>query len=146
MITPLEHYVITTCLPGHLDLAGGGIARAPEAGRAVGLERPAKCGHGVVIYGKTAVHTLCHFASPTPASGEVAEGEIVGVSGRSGNATGVHVHWEVAGDWRAVWTAAGLAHLVPVAEANAAARPFVAPFLTLLPRAAGWLWEGASHG
>lgn len=71
---------------------------APESGRVEsGDGRAVSDGRGfyVIVYGDSGTaHCLYHLSSIVRGNGRVNEGEEVGLSGATGQATGPHLHWE----------------------------------------------------
>lgn len=84
---------------GGLDCAGFTYNCAPEAGVITAVAYSTIGGYYVTLLGVSgAQHYLGHFAENTilVKRGEgVTEGQRLGKQGRTGSATGVHVHWEV---------------------------------------------------
>lgn len=70
---------------------------APEAGTIVSAAyRPSLEGNYVILKGKTKYYYFGHFAGQRMRVGQVVkEGQIIGILGQTGLATGIHTHHEV---------------------------------------------------
>lgn len=65
-------------------------------GGSVSLVNNTRCGHGVdITHDNGWVTRYCHFREPSTASGTIRAGSLVGLAGRTGNASGVHAHISV---------------------------------------------------
>ncbi len=96
-----------------IDIAArvGTPVRAPAAGTVVAAGPMGGCGEGVRIdHGGGVVTRSCHLAQAAVRRGQrVQAGALIGRVGRSGRATGPHLHFEVADRGRAVDPAARIA-------------------------------------
>ncbi|MQA08101.1 MAG: peptidoglycan DD-metalloendopeptidase family protein [Pseudonocardiaceae bacterium] len=81
-----------------LPAAEGSQAYASVGGTATPID-DSSCGYGVQIEGEDgAVYVYCHFQSPATASGTVAAGDPVGLTGNTGSSTGPHLHYQMKVD------------------------------------------------
>jgi hypothetical protein len=65
-------------------------------GGSVSLVNNTGCGHGVdITHDNGWVTRYCHFREPSTVSGTIRAGALVGLAGRTGNASGVHAHISV---------------------------------------------------
>lgn len=67
---------------------------APENGTITLRGSDASCGNKLWLQGPTGRHTFCHLSSFNVVQGQtVKEGQVLGVMGNTGQASGVHLHW-----------------------------------------------------
>lgn len=66
---------------------------APETGTVSTQYQRFFGGNVLVLRGATGQHRLAHLSKYLVRSGRVKEGQKVGIMGRTGLATGVHLHW-----------------------------------------------------
>lgn len=68
---------------------------APEAGTLSFEYQPTLGGNVLKLKGKTGEHRLAHFSTMNKKSGQVFETQVLGVMGKTGKATAVHLHWGI---------------------------------------------------
>lgn len=98
---------VTGVATGHQGVdfaASGGTPQYASAAGTVTYWDSASCGIGLdlnigYVEGHSYVITLCHLSERTVADGQqVSRGDVIGLTGSTGYATGPHVHFQVAQD------------------------------------------------
>lgn len=89
---------IATGTPRPIRAAAGGVVEQADEDRAFG--------NMIVIRHRRGVATryahLSDYASGIRRGARVAAGEVIGVTGKTGNATGIHLHYEILVDGKAL--------------------------------------------